>query len=400
MKPRTLFVDHAGVLGGAELFLLDVVCRLKSTGHVLLFEKGPFFDRLKEEIVPVSVIEAPDSVMGVDRSGGCLNDLLAIPGIVRMVYRVRRMALDFDVIYANSQKALIVCALAGKLARKPVIWNLHDIMTADHFSRSHRKIAISFANRLVDRVIVNSEATRQSFIDCGGDASKTHVVYNGIDASLFDSVDDETAENLKTELGLEDSRVVGLFSRLTPWKGQHVLIEAISRLPDVHALLVGGALFQDDATYENELHDLVRRLGVEDRVHFLGFRDDVPFLMKAMDIVVHCSTAPEPFGRVIVEAMLAKRPVIASSAGGALEIVEDGKTGLLTSPGDADALEAAIRKLLADPKSARNMARAGYSSAYGRFALESIVRELELEIRKVSCDSNVSTCPEASASAA
>ena len=396
MKARTLFVDHAGVLGGAELYLLDVVKHMRRSAQVVLFEDGPFMARLKEEMIPASILEAPGSVMGVERDGGRMQDLKSIPGIVQMVMRLRKLARKFDVVYANSQKALIIGALAGRVAMRPVIWNLHDILTADHFSASHRKIAVMMANRFVDHVIVNSEATREAFVACGGDATKTSIVYNGIDGSPFQRITDREVKDFRRRLGLKDEMVVGLFSRLTSWKGQHVLLKAVAQQDDVHALLVGGALFQDDAGYEQELRKMVHDLGIADRVHFMGFRDDVPLLMKATDIVVHCSTAPEPFGRVIVEGMLAKKPVIAANAGGAREIVTHEQTGLLVTPGDDAALSHAIKSLIEHPEKARSMAEAGFVEAYRRFAMENIVKQIEHQIRKVIGDPNAVAISETS----
>ncbi|MFK7847134.1 MAG: glycosyltransferase family 4 protein [Rhodothermales bacterium] len=395
---RTLFVDHAGVLGGAELYLLDVVRHMRHNSRVVLFEDGPFMDRLKSEAIPTSILQGSDAVMGVERAGGKLQDLKAMPGIFQMVMRLRKLAKKFDVVYANSQKALIIGALAGKAAMRPVIWNLHDILTADHFSASHRKIAVMIANRFVDHVIVNSEATREAFGACGGNLDKTSIVYNGIDAKLFQSVDANEVRDLRDSLGLKDEMVVGLFSRLTEWKGQHVLLEAIAQLKDVHVVLVGGALFQDDASYEQKLRGMVHDLNIADRVHFLGFRDDVPRLMKSVDIVAHCSTSPEPFGRVIVEGMLAKKPVIAANAGGAREIVTQNETGLLVEPSNPKALAEAILRLKEHPDKAQEMAEAGFTDAYRRFAIENIVKQIENQIRKVIGGPNAVAITETSAS--
>lgn len=396
MNPRILFVDHAGVLGGAELYLLDILKRIRMDHHTVLFEEGPFLDRLRKEGVPVSVMKGPDAVMGVARSGGKFQDLKAVPGIMSMVMKLAKMARSYDVLYANSQKAFIIGALAGQLANRPVIWNLHDVLTADHFSASHRKIAVALANRFTKHVIMNSEATRRAYIACGGKASNTSVVYNGIDPDPFEEVSDLEVKDLRESLGITNQIAIGLFSRLTPWKGQHILMRAIAQLPGVHAMLVGGALFQDDATYEKELRTLAKDLNVEDRVHFLGFRDDVPRLMKAVDIVVHCSTAPEPFGRVIVEGMMAEKPVIGAKAGGAIEIISEGDNGLLVEPGNPEALRAAINRLCSDEVFALRLAQTGYESAYRRFAIDSIVLEIENNIRKVLDIPDVIEHPEAS----
>ncbi len=171
-------------------------------------------------------------------------------------------------------------------------------------------------------------------------------------------------------MGLDDRPIVGIFSRLAPWKGQHVLLEALALLPDVQALLVGEALFQDEQHYAHQLRERAAQPDLAGRIHFLGFRDDVPVLMQLVDVVVHTSIAPEPFGRVIVEGMLARKPVIATQAGGALEIVRSGKTGLLVPPGNPSALAQAIRYVLDNPDQAHQLAQAAYEEARMRFSLE------------------------------
>ena len=383
-QPRVLFVDHAGVLGGAELYLLDVVRHFRRTARVVLFEDGPFRKRLEEEGVAVQVLAAPPALVSVEKESSVLQGLLAIPGVLRLVAGVAQSARSFDVIYANSQKALVVAALAGVLARRPVIWNLHDVLTADHFSAFNRRLAVTLANCLVDRVIVNSEATRQAFVESGGQGKKTTLVYNGIDAAPFEAVSASQVEQLRTELGIaEKGPVIGVFSRLAPWKGQHVLLEALSKLPSAHALLVGEALFGPDGDYAHTLHSQAEQNGLADRVHFLGFRDDVPALMQMVDIVAHTSVAPEPFGRVIVEGQLAHRPVVATRAGGALEIIDHGKTGFLVPPGDSEALVEVLRDLSEDPMRARQVARRGQAMAVERFSREAMLQGVAAQLDQV-----------------
>ena len=160
--------------------------------------------------------------------------------------------------------------------------------------------------------------------------------------------------------------MVGLFSRLSYWKGQHILLKAIKELPEVHALLVGDVLFGEEE-YASELKTLAADPKLQNRVHWLGF--------KACDVVVHTSTEPEPFGRVIVEGQLARRPIIASAAGGALELVEDGVSGCLFTPGDPISLQQKINLLIQNQ---------GYSSARHNFALTTILDSYERALMKIS----------------
>ena len=178
-------------------------------------------------------------------------------------------------------------------------------------------------------------------------------------------------------------RELGSFSRLAPWKGQHVLLEGLPYLPGIHALLVGDAIFGEQA-YAKALRQQSKDLGVEGRVHFLGFRQDIPRLMRLSDLVVHTSVAPEPFGRVIVEGMLARSPVVATRAGGAVEIVDDEVSGILVPPGDASALAGAISGLLTDPVRAQALAGAGYEKALEQFSVPAMLEGVAQQLQEVA----------------
>ena len=379
MSARVLFLSHAGVLGGAELSLLDLARGLGARARVTLFQDGPFRERLDAAGVGVGVVPASAGMLGVGRGGGALSSIRSVPGVLRQVRAVARQACASDVLYANSQKAFVVAALAGPLARRPVVWHLRDLLTAEHFGATHRRLVVALANGLAARVIANSAATAAAFVEAGGRPGKVRVVHNGIASGPFDAVTEADVRQTRAALGLGPGPVVGVFSRLAPWKGQHVLIDALPRLPGVQALFVGEALFGEDA-YAAGLHARAAALGVADRVVFAGFRADVPALMAACDVVAHTSVAAEPFGRVVVEGMLAARPVVASDAGGVREIVDDGRTGRLVRPGDPAALADAVAALLARPGEARRMAAAGRDAARARFSVGAMVAAVEAEI--------------------
>ncbi|NNF58314.1 MAG: glycosyltransferase [Rhodothermaceae bacterium] len=375
--PRVLFVDHAAVMGGAEWSLLSLARRWRSERAVTLFEDGPFRQHLNEAEVPVDILPASAAVLGATRGGGAVADLLTVPGILALATRLARQARRFDVLYANSQKALVIGAVAALLARRPLVWHLRDIITADHFSPARRRLAVGLANRRAAYVICNSEATAEAFMEAGGDPNKVRVVYNGISPAPFDAVAEDEVAQVRMALGVGETPVIGVFSRLAQWKGQHVLLEALAYLSEAHALLVGDALFAEDRVYADALRAQAASLGVTERVHFLGFRDDVPVLMKACDVVVHTSVAPEPFGRVLVEGALAGRPVVATDAGGAPEVINDGETGHLVPPGDAQALADTLRTLLTDPIATPRIAEAGRQRALDHFSEEAMVRAVE-----------------------
>lgn len=380
-RPRIMFVNHSAALGGGELSLLDISEAYRTSSCVVLLEDGPFRERLEERRVRVKVLPASSRVRAVTRSGGFLQTVSSMPGAARLVRQLAGEASFYDLIYSNSQKAMAVAGPAGWVTGLPVVWHLRDLLTGDHFSPLRRRGAAAWANRFADRVIANSQATLAAFVSSGGRAAAASLVYNGIDVQPFDEpISASVLRREREALGLGPDRVVGSFSRLAPWKGQHVLLEALAGLPGVQGLFVGGAMFEEDAPYGAELQRLAAQWGVADRVHFVGFRDDIPRLLRLVDVVAHTSVAPEPFGRVIVEGMLSEKAVVATRAGGATEIIEDGRTGLLVAPGDAAELRGALRRLLDHPEENRRLALAGAAAARSRFSIATMLEDIDTHL--------------------
>lgn len=378
---KILFVDHTAVMGGAELSLLDIASAYAETSKVLLLEDGTLRERLQNSNVAVEIASASEAMLNLRASGG-LKSLASIPELWRIAGQISKLGADYDLIVANSQKAFIVVALAALRGSTPVVWHLRDILTAKHFSKINRMVAVSLANRLAAKVIVNSQATAKAFVAAGGRKDFCQVVYNGFESERFDLVTSDETAKVRSHLGIGDAILVGLFSRLSYWKGQHVLLAAVQKLPRVHVMLVGEALFGEQE-YVAQLKELAAVPELAGRVHWLGFRNDVPTLMKTCDLVVHTSTEPEPFGRVIVEGQLAQKPVIASAAGGALELIEDGKNGYLFPPEDTNALSQLIDKLISDRHHAQTIAQQGYQDAKTNFALETILQSFAAAIADI-----------------
>ena len=369
---RILFLDHVGDLGGAELCLLELSSRLKDSCEVLLLQPGPLQDLLEERGVTQRFIQAPERFVAASREGG-LSQAAAFGSVLGLARQVATAAKDFDVIVANSQKAFVVAALAGRLGRTKVVWYLHDILSAEHFSRFNRKLTTYLANQHARGVLANSKASETAFRAGGGHAD-VKIVYNGFSAEPFDGVSETEVAALRRDLHL-DSFTVGIFGRLSPWKGQDVFLKALAQTEGIEAVIVGEALFGEEDFAAN-LRTFVKDLGLQERVRFLGFRSDIPRLMKTCDVVVHASTAPEPFGRVIVEGMLASRAVIAAGAGGVTEILEHEQTGLLVSPNDPSALAAALQRLQNDEGLRSTLANAGRRHAEATFSHEAAVGAL------------------------
>jgi glycosyltransferase involved in cell wall biosynthesis len=380
-KHKILFVDHTAVIGGAELSLLDLATAYAQTSKVLLFSDGPLRNRLKKVGIPSSIAQASKTMLEIRASGG-LKSLAKIPDLWNMAGLIAQEAADYDLIIANSQKAFVISALATLRGSPPVLWYLRDILIARHFSRVNRMIAVFLANQFAAKVLVNSQATGKAFVAAGGKKKLIKVVYNGFDSQKFDSVTIQDTEKIRFDLGIGNVPLLGVFSRLSYWKGQHLLLEAVKELPQVQVILVGEALFGEE-DYVSELKTLANQSELQGKVHWLGFRDDIPTLMKACDIIVHTSTEPEPFGRVIIEGQLAQKPVIASAAGGALELIEDQISGCLFAPGNAIALRQQIQQLISDRTLAKTIAQQGYVNAKTNFNLETILASFDRAIAEV-----------------
>jgi glycosyltransferase involved in cell wall biosynthesis len=379
-----LFLDQSGELGGAELCLADLAEFSGAHSAVFLFQDGPFAEFLRAKKIAVHIAKLPKIASRVDKAAGWSSYLRAVPGMGLLMYRGMKIAKDFDLLYANTAKALVVGAVIAFLLRKKFCFHLHDILSADHFSAMNRRLIVSLANR-AQAVVANSLATAEAYRRNGGKKHLVRVIPNGFELSRFQSGMENPSLDPPPNVPKGDLPVVGLFGRITRWKGQHVLIHALAELPGVHGLIIGEALFTDeDRAYCDELRTLASHLGVAERIHFLGFRRDILSLLLSVDLVVHCSTSPEPFGRVIVEAMLAGRPVIAAKAGGAMEIIKDNQTGLLVEPGSSHAFATAIQRLLKDPDLAAEMGRAAKRDAEERFSLNRILQQWNACIREVA----------------
>lgn len=377
-RPRVLFVSHTGTVSGAELVLCDAV-RPWAGATAFLFEDGAFADRLRRLGLNVRLARRGSGLSGLRRDGSPLRALPVIGRLAGLALELARAARACDVVYANSQKAFLLVALPARIVGRPVIWHLHDILDRAHFGRVQRLVQAHLANLCAARVVVPSQAAADAFVHAGGRRSRVTIVPNGLDLEP----DPRTPSALRAELGLPAGPLVGVFSRLAPWKGQDVVIEALTRLPDVRCIVVGAPLFGEEA-YAARLRDLAAAHDLSDRILFLGQRDDVPTLMQAVDAVVHPSIDPEPFGRTLVEAMLAGVPVIATDAGASGEILDGGAAGTLVPPRRPDRLAAALAEVLAEPDAFVERTRLARERALSRYGAAAMQRALAQIIRHVA----------------
>ena len=384
-KPQVLFLDQTGRLGGAELMLLDIAVARAGDSEVALFQDGEFRTALESAGVKTSVFKLGDEASTVDKQAGLGSILGSIPAIIDLTLQIAQAARAFDVVYANTAKALIIGGPAARLAGRPLIFHLHDIIADGHFSTLNQQALVFCANFCARSVIANSEATKAAFIACGGRAELCVVIPNGFHIPAERSSAAEM-QALRAGLGIQPNAwTVLMAGRHSHWKGQHVLLEALKAVPDAHAVLLGDALFtHEDRCYAQQLHSQAEEPERAGRIHFAGFQAETMAYFDMADAVVHASVFPEPFGRVIVEGMLAGKPVIAARAGGAAEIVQHEQTGLLVAPANAPDLAAALLRLQNDTDFATGIARQAQQSARDIYALHAVQEKIEAVIRQVA----------------
>jgi glycosyltransferase involved in cell wall biosynthesis len=267
-----------------------------------------------------------------------------------------------DLVHLND----VVCVsragiLAARWARLPAICHLRAMAWRNHFDR--------WNSTWLRGYICISQAVEQHQRRLGGRIEPTWVIYNGLEPDEF--ADGTGRAAVRAELGYSAEQfVVGCVGRLVAWKGQEVFLQALARLapqyPQLRGLIVGAPEAQA-LDYAARLRTLVVELGLERRVQFIGFRSDVARLLSGMDLLVHASVAPEPFGRVIIEGMAAGLPVVGTRAGAVPEIVQDGVNGRLVAPGDVSDMAQAIEAALTHPDLCRQWAKRARQTVQERF---------------------------------
>lgn len=389
-----LFFDHTARMGGGEISLFNLVThvdRSKIEPVVVLASDGELRDRLRAAGVEVHVLSLDESVTEVRKdtlSSTKAVSFAQVSQIVRYIWRLRGFmrARGAEIVHANSLKADLIAAVAARLCGVPVIWHVRDRIADDYLPPLATRIFRLLCRVLPNFVIVNSNATLATLEIPR--QKRARVIYNGV---VHDGLPPEEFEEDPTLLrgriqqGAHGALVmapkpevndrellIGLVGRISPWKGQDIFLraaaEVIKKFPNTRFQIIGSAMFGEE-DYEREIHQICDDLELNDYVEWTGFRRDVPQLISKLDLLVHASKTGEPFGQVVVEAMMAGKPVIATAGGGIPEIVLDGQTGYLVPMNDAPAMADAIIRMLEDPTSARKMGERGRKRAGEHFAI-------------------------------
>ena len=395
-----LFFDHTAKMGGGEISLFNLVTHLDRRRFepvVVLAEDGVLRERLSAVGIETHVLPLSSAVTQVRKdslSGPRAVSPAQLLEIARYVWRLRAFARrrGAHILHTNSLKADIIGALVGRLADLPVIWHVRDRIADDYLPSLATRVFRVLCRVLPDHIVVNSAATLEALQLPAN--RRARVIYNGIvhDGLPFAEMLDEqghtppaTAETLTAATSPDSAGdvaapIIGLVGRISPWKGQDIFLRAAAqvkeRYPHARFQIIGAPLFGEEA-YEAEVRELCSQLKLDENVEWLGFRTDVPQLIESMTILAHASKTGEPFGQVVVEAMMAKRPLVATNGGGVPEIVMDEQTGLLVPMNDAPAMADALLRLLDQPQWATELGRAGYKRAVENFTIAHTVAKIQ-----------------------
>jgi glycosyltransferase involved in cell wall biosynthesis len=405
---RVVFLEgsQGGVTGGSLTGLLPIMTALRRDGaepHLIVREPKRVAAALEAAGVPVTVVPrrrvpkehrlqgAPAyerakkrrllaGALGVGRALAVVaaETVPSALALARVMRRLRPDVVHLSNGFRNNADGIIAARLIGC----PSICHVKGF---ERYGFVERTLA-----PMVAAGVCMSDAIREHCLAAGVSAPVMHVVPDALDSAEFRPA--RAADAVRAELGLQArSPILGVVGQIQEWKGQHVALEAVERLrdrfPDVVCLVIGGVrrargneLAAD--RYAERLRETVQARGLEDHVRFLGERHDVPDLVGALDVLLHTSIRPEPFGRVVLEGMALARPVIATRGGGIPDIVVDGETGIIVPPSDAAALAEAVAALATDPRRALDMGRRGLMRLESHF---SVVRQLDA-LRRIYAD--------------
>ena len=364
MKPsrpplRILWVDHVcRILGGAEVNLVELLAedgaRQRWQSTIACDPAGRLHETL-EDLGAARLPYAFDSILGTLRVVGSRLPLFRSVRSLRELVRARRAfsgilsGLRPDVVVSCTNKDHLVVAPVCRRAGVPGVWWVNDILSADFFPWLARQAFLRSARRHACRLIVVSDYARRVLEQQRLPAGRVVTIHNGIPLERYRR---RTRGALRGSLDFpEDAWLIGVLGRFTPWKGQDLFLEIAAewcaRRARGHFVLIGHA-FNEDESFERRLREFVRERGLRERIQFVPFQRDVVSALSDLDLLLHTSRKPEPFGRVIIEAMAVGVPVIAARDGGVPEILTHGEDGLLAAPGHTAEYLAHIETLQSD----------------------------------------------------
>lgn len=282
-----------------------------------------------------------------------------------------------QIIHAHWSRDLANLILASRLAgRIPVVLTKHVYSTEKKLDLFH-----AWVYRNTDHVIAISHLVEKNLLKTVPlPGEKVTTIYNGIELQTYWNPELTRNCDLRGDYGVPPGKpILGYVGRLNQGKRPHLVVEAFVRLapafPEWHLVMVGKPVGPTETAYAEKLKATVRAAGFEDRVHWVGFRKDMPAVMQSFAVLA-CASAFESLGMVAVEAMAMERPVVGPAAGGIPEIIADGRSGYLFQPGDAADLERKLRNLLTAPERRQDMGRVGREIVFERFNLDKMAEQV------------------------
>jgi glycosyltransferase involved in cell wall biosynthesis len=376
-RVKLLYLDHAPILGGAQVVLLNLIRALddnRFAPQVATAADSPLIPELQAAgIVAMTVPFGRLNQAGIATPVNLLHAARAVTHLIQQ----HQIAL----LHTNTVRAHIVGSLAAAFTRTPLVWTLHD--------NTFPRVLVRVLAPVPAQAITVSTWLRDLYGPLGL-AHKTVVIPNGL--SMTTPL--ETDAGLRQELRIPmDAPLVINVGRLVAGKAPHLFVEAARlvswSVSNAYFVLVGGPdrlePGQRPSAYADVLEQAVRESGLGERLILTGYRPDVARFYAAADLVAYCPVLPEGLPTVLLEAMRYAKPVVATATGGAKEIVRDGQTGRLVPPGNADALAAAILELLRDAGRARALGEAGRVRLNQEFDLQTQVAKIEQVYQAVLC---------------
>lgn len=391
---RITFISPVGEVGGAERILLGLAERLRSQHQVsvVLMSAGPLQRKLLELGLPTQVVELPGRLRRTgDHQSSYASWLCAAattPALmVDYVRYVRKLhaviaATEPEIVHSHGIKAHLAAASAKPRGAK-LVWHMHDYLSGRALSRRLLRASSSRADLVV--AISRSVAADVSENLPGRPIT---VIPNFTDLGSF-RPDETNRFPLDAVLGLPEAPPgivrIGLVATYAIWKGHCLFLEAVAQArrtlgPDrIRGYVVGGPIYRTagrSQISENELRTRIRDLGLAETVGLVPFQPDPAPVYRALDVVVHASTRPEPFGLTIIEAMACGRAVVVAEAGGAAEILTPEQDGLYYQPGDAESLAAALVRLAGDGELCERLGTTARRTVASRYQIETAATAL------------------------
>lgn len=378
---RVLYVDHIAKLSGGEIALLNLL-RVINTANVqpivLLFSPGPLRDLLDEAGVETHLLEMNSGVLETRKDTLGFNSIFKFKPIQQIFSQITKVVgfirkHNIDIVHTNSLKADVIAGVAARIVGVPLIWHIRDRIDGDYLPNSVAALFKLMAKLVPNVVVANSHATLSALKGPLMFGASAVVVHDGTPIA-------RALQNKANHRTCERNTTIGIIGRISPWKGQHVFLQAADevhkRFPEIRFKIVGSAMF-DEQNYDQEIRRLTTELHLDDVVEFTGFKDDIVAVLGGLDIVVHASTIGEPFGQVIIEAMSAGKPVIATDGGGVPEILENDSVGKLVPMNSPEAISRALIQLIEDPTWASQLGEAGRQHVLNNFTIEKTARGIE-----------------------